>query len=186
MVRSCALKRTFSLKRCAAERIGRRLRDRTHVDAGRAGIERGELLEAGPRRCRQRDWKLERVDASQARREVIDRIVRAGQRSVPAGAGRFEAEGQVGFFARPHFEVEWAAVSQVAAAAVEIDDQIGVDQISVFLEQEGRSFASPPASSSAVKAKMRSRSGVYRSRFNLTSDSVMAASPSFMSMVPRP
>ena len=62
-----------------------------------------------------------------------------GSDPCPPGLRRFEAVGHVGFFTGTHFEIQRMAVPQVAAAAVEIDDQAGVDQIPMLLEQKGRS-----------------------------------------------
>ncbi len=54
-----------------------------------------------------------------------------------AGAGGLQREGDVGFLAGAHFIKQTFAVFRVAAAAVEIDDQRGIDQVAMLLEEKG-------------------------------------------------
>src|SRR6202011_3197319 len=72
-----------------------------------------------------------------AARQSIDRVIRAGKRSVSSGAGGLQREGDIGLLTGAHFEKLTLAVFRVAAAAVEIDDQRGVDQVAMFLEEKG-------------------------------------------------
>ena len=102
--------------------------------------------------------KLVAFEAREAVGEVIDRVV--GRRA--ANCGRRDFSLQAGNRRRPFRSRRRTsyglAVLRVDAAAIGIEDEFGIDQIAMIRRSQSTPLESPP-SSSAVSARMMSRSG---------------------------
>ena len=81
--------------------------------------------------------KLEGLQTAEARRKPVNRIVGTGQRAVSTGADGLESKGDVGLLAGADLKELPFAVLRAAAAAVEVDDHCGIDQVAMLLEKEG-------------------------------------------------
>src|SRR5580658_1338982 len=103
-----------------------------HVGAELPLIEGSHALETGPRHVKQAHRKIKFREACEPLRQVVNSIVPGGQGTVATRVGHFQFETEEHFFGGLHAHVDPAAVLDVAASAIGIHAEFGVDQIAVI------------------------------------------------------
>ncbi len=95
----------------------------------------GGALEVGARHGIQLERKFVALETRQGVREMIDGVIRHRQRAVAAGIGYLQLKIGVELFGGVHRDDHGLAVAGVDAAAIGIENVLGVDQIAMILQQ---------------------------------------------------